>query len=627
MRVGNRGSRDRFESSSASCAWIRALSRAIDLAVSSMTTLVQLPVLVLLLVFVAAGPVRAQSPGSVVPDRPFATERDVPRSEEAPGERALGSEAGEGDERVLPAVPAPSAAEVEALGAEAGLVVRTLELVGNTALPDEAFLRAAAPFLGRPLDSAELERLRRALTTVYVDAGYVTSGARLPEQTVAEGRLRVELVEGRLAGIRIAGARHYRESVLRKRLERGAGPPVRVPELEAALRILSQDPRIARLDARLEPGSSPGTSNLFVAIEEADPASLLFAFDNHQSPSVGTYAGSADVAHANPLGLGDRLGAEVMISEGLYRVAGSYSLPLHPSGTEFLVDARYTHADILDPLLDALDIGNESLSYSVGLNQTLYRTPGDWIEAGLAFDLRESRSTIFGGEPFSFSAGSDFGRTELRVLRANTAWTRRMRASALTLRSIASFGLDVLDATMHRGRVTLPGGGAVEVRSGDVPEARFTSWVGQLRFFHRFERSGIELDLRGDVQLADGPLLSLEQFVIGGPGSVRGYRTNQLVGDEGFSSGVEVRLPLLRTVTGRRVLSLAPFAEVGRVSWKGNHASPGKRTLSSLGTGLEWAPRADLSFRVDWAGALRDTGQHGDLQDHGVTFRMTWRAR
>ncbi|MBK7950528.1 MAG: ShlB/FhaC/HecB family hemolysin secretion/activation protein [Deltaproteobacteria bacterium] len=579
----------------------------------------------LCLALAAAGPAIAQSPASGIRDRPFATEREVPRAEEAPGERALGTETGEGEERVLPAVPAPSEAEVEALGAQAGLVVRSLELVGNSALPDEAFLRAAAPFLGRPLDSAELERLRRVLTAVYVDAGYVTSGARLPEQTVTEGRLRVELVEGRLAEIRIAGARHYRESVLRRRLERGAGPPVRVPDLEAALRILSQDPRIARLDARLEPGSSPGTSNLFVAIEEADPASLLFGIDNHLSPSVGAYAGSVDVAHANPLGLGDRLGAEVMISEGLYRVAGSYSLPLHPSGTELLVDARYTQAEILDPLLDEVDVRNESLSYSVGLNQTLYRTPSDWIEAGLAFDLRESRSTI-GGDPF-LTPSSDFGRTAVRALRANTAWTRRMRASALTLRSIASFGLDVLDATMHHRSIRHPLTNALLTPNGNIPEARFTSWVGQLRFFHRFERGGIELDLRGDVQLADGPLLSLEQFVIGGPGSVRGYRTNQLVGDEGFSSGVEVRLPLLRTVTGRRVLSLAPFAEVGRVSWKGDHVSPGKRTLSSLGTGLEWAPRADLSLRVDWAGALRDTGQHGDLQDHGVTFRVTWRAR
>ncbi|MBY0401353.1 hypothetical protein K2X89_13725, partial [Myxococcota bacterium] len=481
-------------------------------------------VLAPLLGIVAPSLSRAQSASNIgIRDRPFATERPVPRVEEAPGERNLDAES---RERVLPSVPAPSAAEVEALGVQTGIVVRELELVGNTAIDDETLLRAATPFLGRPLDSAELERLRRALTRVYVDAGYVSSGATLPEQEVREGRLRIEITEGRLAEIRIVGASHYRESVLRRRLERGAGPPIRVADLEAALRVLSQDPRIARLDARLEPGVRPGTSNLLVGLEEADPASLGFAVDNYQSPSVGAYAGHVDAAHENPLGLGDRLGAELSISEGLYRVAGSYSLPLHPSGTLLTVDARYSRAEILDPALDELDIGNQSLSYAFGLSQTLYRTPADWIEAGLSFDLRESRSTL-DGEPFSFSAGPDFGRSELRVLRLNTSWTRRMRSSALTLRSIASVGLDILDATMHHRSRRNPVTNALEVPNGEIPEARFASWVGQLRFFHRFDRTGIEVDLRGDVQLADGPLLSPEQFVIGGPGSVRGYRTNQ----------------------------------------------------------------------------------------------------
>ncbi len=554
-----------------------------------------------------------------VRDRPFVTEQGIPSTTEAPGERDL---EGVQEERVLPTVPLPSEGELDALGAQAGLVIRELDLVGNTVISDETLTQAAAPYLGRPLDSADLERLRRALTAAYVAAGYVNSGARLPEQVVSDGRLRVEITEGRLAEIRIVGARRFRESVLRGRLERAEGPPVRVADLESALRILSQDPRIARLDARLEPGIAPGSSTLLVAIEEADPGSLAFSFDNYQSPSIGAYAGYVDAAHQNPLGLGDRLGAGLTVTEGLYRIEGGYSVPIHPSGTQLWVEARYSDADILDPLLDELDIGNESLSYAVGLRQTLYRTPGDWIEAGVSFDVRESRSTIFDGEPFAFSPATDFGRSEIRVLRADASWTRRMSSSALTLRSIASAGLDILGATMHRGNTPLG-----VFPSDDLPEGVFYSWVGQLRYFYRFDATGVELDLRGDLQLSDRPLLPLEQFVIGGPGSVRGYRTNQLAGDEGFSSGLEVRLPLLRTATGRKVLFLAPFAEVGRVWWKGDRESPGKRTLSSLGLGLEWDLHPDLSLRVDWAGALRDSGPNTDLQDNGVTFRVTWRAR
>lgn len=579
-----------------------------------------------LLVFVGEAVAQGFNPGQSVRDRPFATERESPATEEAPGERSLGDERGE---RVLPSVPLPSAEERATLGSEAGLVVTELEFVGNTVIDAATLREAAAPYLGRPIDSADLERLRRALTAVYVDAGYVSSGARLPEQDVRDGRLRVEITEGQLAEIRIIGARHYRESVLRRRLARAEGPPVRVADLESALRILAQDPRIARLDARLEPGAEAGRARLFVAVEENDPARGGVAFDNYQSSSVGSYAGYADVAHENPLGFGDRLAGEVSVTEGLYRIAGSYSIPLHASGTEFSFDARYSHAEIVEPALDELDIGNESLSLSARLGQTLYRTPRDWLAAGLSFDVRQSRSTIFGDEGFSFSEGTDFGRSELRVVRFDTAWTRRLRSAALTLRSIASGGLDALGATMHRGPIPSPVPDMPDrtLSSADLPEGAFFSWVGQLRYFHRFDATGIELDLAGDVQLADRPLLPLEQFVIGGPGSVRGYRTNQLAGDEGFSSGIEARLPLWRTDTGRTIVALAPFAEVGRVSFKGDRDEPGKRTLSSLGAGLEWVPRPDLSLRFDWGGALRDSGSKQNLQDHGVTFRVSWRIR
>jgi hemolysin activation/secretion protein len=249
------------------------------------------------------------------------------------------------------------------------------------------------------------------------------------------------------------------------------------------------------------------------------------------------------------------------------------------------------------------------------------------LTTGLSFDVRRSESTIFDGRPFPFSEGSDNGRSELRVLRGDTSWTRRMASSALTLRSIASFGLDALGATIQHGSTSsvLPSGQIV-FEPGDPPDGVFFAWVGQLRYFYRFDSTGIEVDLRGDVQLSDRPLMSLEQFVVGGPGSVRGYRTNALAGDDGFSTGLEVRLPIVSTATGRNIVSILPFAEVGRI-WNHARPDPQKPTLSSLGAGVEWSPHPKLSFRVDGAGALRDVGPKSDLQDYGVTFRVTWRPR
>lgn len=541
-------------------------------------------------------------------ERPFETERAVPDTAEAAGEIDLGGPAGE---RVLPNVPAPSAAELEALGAQAGLVIRELEVTGNTVFSDEALTSAVATYLGQPLDSADLENIRRALTAVYVDAGYVSSGARLPEQEIQDGRLRVEITEGTLAEVQIQGASRYRKSVLRARILRAAGTPVRVGDLEAALRVLSQDPRLGRLDARLEPGPRPGTSILRVVLDELHPGQLSFAFDNYETPSVGEFAGHADVAHQNPLGLGDHFGADVTVAEGRYRVGGRYSIPIHPSGTELTFDGRYSHAEIVDPLFDSLDIRSETVSYAVGVVQTLYRTPRDWIDAGVSLDRRRSQSTIFGDFPFDFVDGTDNGRSELTVLRADTGWTRRLRSSALALRAIFSWGLDAFGATMHH--------------DSGAPDGIFFTWIGQLRFLHRFEATGIELGLRGDVQLADRPVLPLEQFAVGGPGSVRGNITNQLAGDQGASAGLDVQLPLLRTDTGRTLLSVIPFVDYGRI-WNRDRLDPEDSTLWSVGAGLAWDPHPAFGFHFDWGHAFNAAPSGDRLQDHGVTFRVIWRA-
>jgi hemolysin activation/secretion protein len=119
--------------------------------------------------------------------------------------------------------------------------------------------------------------------------------------------LRVDLIEGRVAEIRILGARYYRSSLIRKRLARGISDPLNVDSIEAALRILDQDPRIGRVQARLVPGDRRAEARLEVVIDETMPVSIEAQFDNYESPTVGSYGGQLRVAHSNLFGQGDRI--------------------------------------------------------------------------------------------------------------------------------------------------------------------------------------------------------------------------------------------------------------------------------------------------------------------------------
>lgn len=516
-----------------------------------------------------------------------------------------------GDAFELPPPPAPSPREWGAPGAPDAIaipgtvVLRALDLRGNTVIGAEALEAAAQPFLGRALDAEGIEALRRRLSEVYVDAGFVNSGAVVPRQSVAEGRLVVELVEGRLAAIRISGARSYRASVLKARLARDLEGPLAMDRLDRALRILDQDPRIERLAARLLPGGSRGEAILEVVILESEPRQLGLFFDNHETPSVGAYAGRVALSHANALGFGDSIGLELTKSEGLTRLRGSYALPLHPSGTQLLVDGNATLAELVDGDFDELDIETTNASLGLGLAQIVYQGIDDRLDLSLVFELRRSRTELL-GRGFSFGDdGTESGRAEVSVLRAAADWIHRGERSVLSLRSMTSFGLDVLGATHH---------------AGDAPDGVFVSWLGQARGTYRLPASGVELRLRGDLQLADRPLLSLEQYSVGGPGSVRGVRRNLLVRDQGFAAALDVFIPLWRSVDERPIVALVPFADVGR-AWQRDRPTQGKRTISGAGAGLVWSPHPQLELEVEWAKAIRETDDSGDLQDDGVYLR------
>jgi hemolysin activation/secretion protein len=136
--------------------------------------------------------------------------------------------------------------------------------------------------------------------------------------------------------------------------------------------------------------------------------------------------------------------------------------------------------------------------------------------------------------------------------------------------------------------------------------------------------------LRANTQLTDDPLLPIEQFAVGGANTVRGYRENQLVRDNGVVASIEFRLPLYPlslpfASAETAVLQLAPFFDYG-AAW--NH-DESKDEISSIGVGLVWEPTPWLSAQVYYGYRLNsvvDPEDDDDLQDHGISFRLAIRA-
>ena len=60
-------------------------------------------------------------------------------------------------------------------------LAREIRVSGSTVFSSKKIAEITAPYLNRELSSADLEALRRALTLLYINNGYINSGAVVPD--------------------------------------------------------------------------------------------------------------------------------------------------------------------------------------------------------------------------------------------------------------------------------------------------------------------------------------------------------------------------------------------------------------------------------------------------------------
>jgi hemolysin activation/secretion protein len=510
-----------------------------------------------------------------------------------------------------PAIAAPRQAPPPAVarpGVSPQVYIREIRLTGNTVFTTEQLAEVTGPYANRYLTSEDLEALRQALTVYYIRRGYLNSGAVIPDQKVTDGVVELRIVEGRLTRIDVSGNERLNSDYLTGRLELGAGPPFNVNDLQERIQILLQGPFIERVNAQIEPGDRPGEARLRAAVTESSPYRLSIGADTDLSPSLGEARGVLRGQLLSPLGRGDLLTAEIALADGLQDYTLDYAIPLTARDLTLDVYFEQTYSDVVEDPLNALDIQGDTWTLALRLSQPVYQTSRDTLTLAGGIDLRESETSLLGrGFPFSDGVEED-GTSRVTVLRFIQEWVSRSREQVLAARSTFSWGIDAFDATIH---------------GGDLPDGDFFSWLGQLQWARRLGETDNQLVFRLQGQYASDALLPLEQFALGGLYSVRGYRTNQLVRDQGYSASVELRVPVLRREDGAPMLQIVPFVDTGGAWYKNRGDTPDPTTLTSAGLGLRFDPHKRVHAELYWGKAFQDDdldGPDGSLQDDGWSF-------
>ncbi|NEQ49516.1 MAG: ShlB/FhaC/HecB family hemolysin secretion/activation protein [Leptolyngbya sp. SIO3F4] len=498
-----------------------------------------------------------------------------------------------------------------------------IDFVGNTIFSSEELEGFISDILDseKPFKVADLYVASALITESYQKAGYITTGV-LPRIFLDEagsltfiesGKITFQIFEGRIEKIEVMGTQRLKEDYIRARLEPATRQPLNRQRLVDALQLLHNDPLIDNVEAILDGGTRPGSNTLQVNVQEARSFSAAIFLDNSRSPNIGDFQQGLQLSEGNFSGIGDRIITSYHHTEGSNSFDVSYALPLNPQRDDTLtLNYSRTDSELITPSVSPLDIESTTSSIDVTWEKTLVHTPQQELSIGVTGSHRRSE-VLFGESIFGFpvgfpTPGADAdGRSKVTALRFFQEWVSRNTSEVAAARSQFSLGLgNVLDGTINE----------------TAPDNRFFSWRGQAQYQRLLEAEMILL-VRADAQVAPGrSLLPIEQFGVGGQRSVRGYRQDLLLADNGLFTSAEIWLPVARLPEVDGVLQVTPFVDLGWV-WNSDGGALATNNLASVGLGLRWQ-QDNLIARLDWGLPLVDVArERRTWQEDGFHFSLS----
>lgn len=470
--------------------------------------------------------------------------------------RASGRDAQWSREPSLP-VAAPALrsdpADVEEPGATA--TVQQIRIDAAGLIDDAGVARIVQPFLTVPLGHRRIELLLRQLDAQLVEAGWITSRARLLAFDQEQATLSIEVVPGRIEGMRAAG---LQSDALARAMPVKEGEVLSLEAVEQGVQQINRL-RMYQAQARILPGNADGTSLLDILLTEGRPWSLGFGFDNQGTRTTGRGRLRVTGRVGNLFGALDDLQFACLKSAHSDAALASLTLPAGYGLWSVTVSGSRSSFEVA-----GLELTSRALTGVLSWNRVLAISR----ERRDALDLSLSRAALDRSVD-----GTDLAGQHTTVLRA--AWTRTGRGARVQyyLEPALSIGMPLLGATRD----------ASALQRSDS-HRQFARWLLGAGLVARSDGGAFEYAGQLTLQHSNTGLVGSEQLHVGGLASVRGFDEAVESGDRGYVLRNELRLP--------EVFRAAPFPAVPflHADQAGSRRIGGRSdTLASVGIGARGA--------------------------------------
>ncbi|MEQ1543440.1 ShlB/FhaC/HecB family hemolysin secretion/activation protein [Methyloglobulus sp.] len=488
------------------------------------------------------------------------------------------------------------------------VTIKRVVFSGHSVFDEDLLQNLAKPFLNHAIDVGDLEELRYQITQQYVKNGYVNSGAIIPTQTFKDNTLNIQIVEGKLSEVNVAGNGWLHPDYIRKRLL--DDKPFNTQTFQDRYQRLLNDPLIEQINGNLKPLPQLGESALDLQVTRTTPYQLALHFNNYNPPSIGAEQLQVEAWVRNLTRWGDKFDFRFDTSQGSDIFAGGLTMPLNSYGTVFDFHFETGRSSVVEEPLNKINITSQVTNFNWTLNHPVYQTADQNLTLGVSLGTRFNQAGLLSNPCFAFNDAPC--KTKVVALRFIQDYSGRFEHHVFALRSVFSVGLGgVFDSTVQA--------------DSKGPDSRYFAWLGQMQTAWKVMDNGAQLRLRGNLQLSNEALLPQERIAVGGVYTVRGYRENELVRDNGYSGSIEFHYPLFAMQgTYANQLTVFPFMDVG-AGWNNQDNAD---YLHAIGIGMSWQGlkhfKADFYYAHDIHQATQKASH--DLQDDGIFFNLSMYA-